>query len=159
MTLTFCRFEVNININPTNKFNQDPFIPLWLIPMAIFSHSMLNQCQPYAWVYLQSNRLFLTYSLNRYFYITACLTLTFDLVTLTSCHLQRCMNMNTMYKSGEDPIIRFWFIAQTVFHIIANLTLIIDLVTLNLCHLQCCINVNPMYKFDHDPINRSWFIA
>ena len=40
-----------------------------------------------------------------FFYITAYLTLTFDLVTLTFRQLQRCINMNTLFKADEDPII------------------------------------------------------
>ena len=34
----------------------------------------------------------------------AFLTLTFDLVTLTLCYIKRSIDINPMYKYGEDPI-------------------------------------------------------
>ena len=43
--------------------------------------------------------------LKQDFHIIAFLTLTFDLVTLTLCHVERSMDINPMYKFDQDPII------------------------------------------------------
>ena len=88
------------------------------------------------------------------------MTLTFDLVTLTLCHLQCCINVNPMHKFDYDPIICSWFIDLIViFYIMAYVTLTFHLMTLTLCHFQHCININTMYNFHEDTIIRSWFIA
>ena len=54
------------------------------------------------------------YSRNIFFYKIACLTLTFDLVTLTLLQLNYLINVNNMCKYDQDPFIRLRGVAQNV---------------------------------------------
>ena len=90
-------------------------LDLWPCDLDLRSTPMSHKYLSYVWVWWRSNHPFMIYSLNSHFYTIAYLTLTFDLLTLTLCHLQRFIYMYPMHKFDEDPIIRLWFIAQTFF--------------------------------------------
>ena len=90
------------------------------------------------------------------------MTLTFDLVTLTSGQLYRLININHMCKYHQDPFISSRVKTKTrILHkCISDLDLWpcdLDLGTLG--QLYRLIKINNIFEYNQDPSIGSWFIA
>ena len=124
MTLTLGKLFRLININHRYKFHQDLIsrscfigkpilshycifdIDLDLCPRDLVSTLRSHQYLIYMQVSSRSNHSFMINTKNKFFLNTACLTLTFDLVTLTLCQLFLLININHRYKFHQDMITR-----------------------------------------------------
>ena len=144
-----CKYHLYLIISQ-NKFFTKLHMRPW--PLTLWPCDLVTLTSHWYQSFVQvssiSNHWFMIYSWNKFFYIIAYLTSTFDLVTLTLGQLQHIIVINYMWKYHKYPVIGSWYIFDSIFCKLAYLTLTFDLVTFTLGQLQHPIYTYHLYKYD-----------
>ena len=91
-----------------------------------------------------------------HFYFIACLTFTFDCVTLTMGQLQHLIDINHVWKYYQYPIIGSWHKVTKSFYKLAYLASNFHLVTLTRSQRQHRISINHVFKYHQYQNIGSW---